>query len=98
VTLAAPSAAGVALTEAELEANAAALQQAHGALVNELIRRRVPLSDAITLVSTSVYSDLLHSVKLMSTDFSLGNGNFADRRIAKLNGVPVVESVAFPTS
>lgn len=98
VTLAAPSAGGVALTEAELEANAAALQQAHGALVNELIRRRVPLSDAITLVSTSVYSDLLHSTKLMSTEFSLGNGNFAQRRIAEMNGIPVVESIAFPTS
>ena len=66
--------------------------------MNELIRRRVPLSDAITLVSTSVYSDLLHSTKLMSTEFSLGNGNFAQRRIAEMNGIPVVESIAFPTS
>lgn len=98
VTLAAPSALGVALTEAELEANGAALQVAHQSLVNELIRRRVPLSSVVTLVDPTTYSDLLHNKKLISSEFSTGNGDFADRRVAKLNGISIIESIAFPTA
>lgn len=86
-----------AATEAELEANADALVNAHAAIVNEMIKRRVPLNSLVTIVDTQAYSDLTHSKKLLDRDFSEGNGDFAGRRVTKLNGIPVVESTAFPT-
>lgn len=98
VGLAAPSAGGVALTEAELTQNANALVNAHLALVNEMIRRRVPLGDVVTLVDPQTYSDLLFHPKLLNQEFSTGNGDFAGRRVVKLNGVNIVESTAFPTA
>lgn len=98
VNLVAPSVGGTALTTAELTQNAEALVQAHLALVNELIRRRVPLSDAVTIMDTAAFSDLLFHPRLLNQDFSTGNGDFADRRIVKLNGIMIIESTAFPTA
>jgi hypothetical protein len=96
VTLAARSAAGVELTEEEMEDNAAVLTNVHAKLIETLIKRRVPLGDMVTIVTPAVYSELVHSKKLISTEFSLGNGNFADRRVSKLNGIPVIELTTFP--
>lgn len=98
VTLAAPSVGGVALTSAELSQNADTLVNAHSTLINEMIRRRVPMQDLITLVDPITYSDLLHSNKLLNQDFSTGNGDFAGRRVVKINGVTIVETTAFPTA
>lgn len=95
-TLLAP-ATGASLTSEEHEDNAAALIQAHAEAVNELIKRRVPLGDMITIVTPQVYSELLHSKKVISSEFSQGAGDFAGRRVVKINGIPVVEHTEFPT-
>lgn len=98
VGLAAPSVAGVALTTTELEQNGDTLVNAHMTLVNEMIRRRVPLRDMITIVDPQTYSDLLYANKLLNKDFSTDNGDFGGRRVVQLNGIKVVESTAFPTA
>ena len=82
---------------AEYEANAYALEAAHKAAVEELIRRDTPMDDLVTIVSPRIYSALTHHPKLIGKDFSEANGDFANRRVLKLNGVTIVESTAFPT-
>lgn len=90
-------AVGTPLTEEQMEDNAAALVTAHGDAVNELIKRRVPVQDLITIVTPAVYSELLHSKKVISSEFSTGAGDFAGRRVVHINGIPVVEHTEFPT-
>ena len=87
-----------ASTEAQLEANAIALVNAHGATINELRNRRVPMSGLVTLVTTAVFSDILHHPKLLNRDFSTNNGDFGGRRVVQVNGVPIVEVTSFPTA
>ena len=90
-------AAGTSLTETQLESNAAALITAHSEAVNELIQRRVPVGDLITLVTPKVYTELLNSKKIISSEFSQGGGDYAGRRVAHINGIPVVEHTEFPS-
>ena len=85
------------VTQAELEANAIALEAAHLKAVETLIKRKVPLGDLVTLVSPEVYSALKFHPKLLNTEFDTANGGaYGDRRILKLNGIPVVECTEFP--
>lgn len=91
-------AAGASLTELQNEQNAAALVQAHSEAVNELIKRRVPVGELITIVTPQVYSELLHSKKVISSEFSVGGGDFAGRRVAHINGIPIVEHTEIPTT
>lgn len=88
--------AAKATTEAVMQANAQALVNAHGDLINVLVKRRVPLADMITIVTPDVYTELLHHDKLINKDYVDSNGDFAGRRVVKLNGIPVVECVSFP--
>lgn len=81
----------------EYEANAYALEAAHKAAVEELIKRDTPMGDMVTIVSPKVFSMLTHHPKLIGKDFSEGNGDFANRRVLRLNGIMIVESTAFPT-
>lgn len=97
VSIAGPAAGG-SLNETQLEQNAAALVNAHAAVVNQLIKRRVPMNDVVTLVSPDRYADLLHHPKLINKDYVADNGDFAGRRVVRVNGVDVVESTAFPTA
>lgn len=86
------------LTQAEYEANAVALHTAHKASVAELIKRKVPLSDQITLVDPVVYNTLLEHPKLLNVEDYGGadNGSYADRRVLRMNGIPIVECTEFP--
>lgn len=76
------------------------IQEAHAAGITELINRDLgaDLSEAITLVPPEIFDVLLHSNKLMNVDFSAGNGNFAMRRMAFINGVRIVETPRFPSA
>ena len=89
--------AATATTQAQLEANAIALEQAHKKAVETLITRKVPLSGMVTLVTPAVFSELTHHPKLLNADFASNNGDFADRRVARVNGINIVECVEFPT-
>lgn len=96
VTLLAPT-SGATLSDEQHELNAAALNRAHKEAVDTLIKRRVPLSDMLTIVTPTVYSELTESKKNMSSEYSQGNGNYSGRRFVNLNGLPVVEHTEFPT-
>ena len=86
-----------ASTQADYEANAVALAQAHKEAVNELIKRKIPLSDIITLVYTDEYSQLIEHPKLLNLDFNgTEANNYADRRVVRMNSLPVIESTEFP--
>lgn len=87
-----------AKTEAELEANGLMLNEAHKEGINELIKRKVPLMDMVTLVSPDVYSQILNNPKLMSREFGDTNlDGYKNRRVVVMNGVPIVECTEFPT-
>lgn len=86
-----------ATTQAALEANAVQINLAHKASVDELIKRKVPLRDMVTILDTSLYSMLLEHPKLFNVDFGTQNSNgYADRRAVRMNGIPVIESTEFP--
>ena len=85
------------LTYAQLEANAISLNRAHRAAVDALIKRKVPLTDMVTLIYTDQYSTLLEHPKLFNKDFNeQGNGSYSDRRFMRMNGIPCVEFTEFP--
>lgn len=88
-----------ATTQAQKEANAVALAAAHKLAVDTLIKRKVPLADIITLVYTDEYSLLLEHPKLLNLDFTGSEANnYAGRRFTRMNSLPVVESIMFPTA
>lgn len=89
---------GTNLTQAEYEANAVALHTAHKLAVAELIKRKVSLADQITLVTPEVYNTLLEHPKLLNVEDFGGseNGAYADRRVLRMNGVPIIENTEFP--
>ena len=92
------SLAANATTQTALEANAIALERAHKKAVETLIARKVPLGGMVTLVTPAVFSELTYHPKLLNADFSSNNGDFADRRVARINGINIVECVEFPTT
>lgn len=57
------------------------------------------LAEFVTLMEPDTFNVLLDHNKLMNVDFQGGNGdnNFAQRRIAWLNGIRVIETPRFPT-
>lgn len=86
-----------ATTQAALEANAIAINAAHKAGIDELIKRKVPLGDMVTVVSTEIYSMLLEHPKLFDRDFGDTNlDGYKNRRVVKMNGIPIIECVEFP--
>lgn len=87
------------LTQAEMEANAMNINLAHKAGIDELIKRKTPLMDMITLVDVDTYSRLLEHPKLLNLEFGPSNNDgYKDRRVVKMNGVPVVECTEFPSA
>ncbi len=86
-------------TQAGMEANAIAINQAHKAGIDELIKRKVPLNDMVTLVDTGIYSMLLEHPKLFNKDWGDANANgYKERRAVLMNGIPVVECTEFPAA
>ena len=84
-------------SQAELEANAIALEAAHLKAVETLITRKVSLADQVTLVTPAVFSALKYHPKLLNSEFDTTNGGaFGERRVIKLNGIPVIECTEFP--
>lgn len=90
--------AGAALTKDQLEGNAEALLIAHGQIRDHLAKKRVPLNTLVTLVDVELFSTLMNHPKLINKDYVADNGDFAGRRLVMLNGLPIIESTAFPTA
>lgn len=85
-------------TVSDLEGNASALVVAHGKIVEAMVKRRVPLMDMVTIVTPAVFTEFCNHPKLINKDFVAANGDFAERRVVRVNGIDIVESVAFPTA
>jgi hypothetical protein len=85
-------------TQAKKEANAVALAAAHKSAVDTLIKRKVPLSDIVTLMYTDEYSVLLEHPKLLNvSDYAGNEGNsYGERRVTRMNSLPIVENTEFP--
>jgi hypothetical protein len=87
------------LDQSQLEANAYAINLAHKKGIDELIKRKVPLNDMVTLASTEIYSALLEHPKLFDRLFGDSNADgYKQRRVVVMNGIPVVECVEFPSA
>lgn len=84
--------------QAAREANAEAINNAHKAGIDELIKRKVPLGDMVTLMDVDTYSMLIEHPKLFNRDFGdINLDGFKNRRVMVMNGIPVVECTEFPT-
>lgn len=87
-----------AVSQVELEANAVSLKNAHKKAIDLLIKRKVPMTDMVTLVDVDLFSALLEHPKLLNTEVAGGDmdGDYNGRRFVRLNGIPVIENTEFP--
>lgn len=86
-----------ATTQADLEANAILINKAHRDGIDELVKRKVPLNDMVTLLNTDEYSVLLEHPKLFNNLYGQTNDDgYKGRRVVTMNGIPVVEFLEFP--
>lgn len=83
------------------EVKASIIVKTHKGLLKEFVKRDLggSLRANITLMDPDTFDLLLDEKKLMNVEYQGGNGdnNFADRRVAWLNGTRVVETPRFPT-
>ena len=87
-----------ATTQAQLEANAIIINKAHRDGIDELIKRKVPLNDMVTLMAVDEYSALLEHPKLFNDLYGQTNDDgYKGRRVVLMNGIPVVQFLEFPT-
>ena len=86
--------------ETDAEAKADYIVAAHKEALAEFINRDLggSLGELVTLMKPEIFNVLLDHKKLMNVEFQGGNGynDFAQRRIAVLNGIRVVETPRFP--
>lgn len=87
---------GTALTTTQLEQNAEAIYVAIGKIITTMRKRDVPLGDMVCLVTPERFEDLTNHPKLLNKDYVSDNGDFANRRVVTVQGIPVVENNAFP--
>lgn len=89
--------------ETDPAAKADLLVQKHKEVVADFVKRDLggSLSEFVTLITPDAFNVLLDHDKLMNVQFSgndtMGN-SFVKRRIAMLNGLPVMETPRFPTA
>lgn len=84
------------LTQAQMEANAMVINNAHRLAVETLIKRKVPMSEIVTLMNVDKFGMMTEHPKLLNRDFVDGVNSYGDRRVAKMNGVMVIENTEFP--
>ncbi|MGL5261029.1 MAG: hypothetical protein ACRC9P_01450 [Bacteroides sp.] len=80
--------------ETDMKAKAEMILEAHDQLILHAYRtdQDTDLSSFITLISPEWFNILLKHDKLMDLDFSGNNGDFAQRKIAVLNGIRIMET------
>lgn len=93
--------AAIALgTEAGFETAADLLVRTHKDALAEFVKRDLggSLSEFVTLIDPDAFNVLLDHKKLMNVEFQGGEGgnNFAQRRVAWLNGQRIIETPRFP--
>lgn len=88
--------------ETDVSAKADMIVQGHKDQLAEFVKRDLggSLAEFVTLIEPDTFNALLDHNKLMNVQFQ-GNGsdnNFAQRRIAWMNGIRVIETPRFPTA
>lgn len=88
--------------ETDASVKADMLVKKHKDVIATFVKRDLGgnLSEFVTLVDPDTFSVLLEHDKLMNVQFqgNQGDNNFAQRRIAWLNGLRVIETPRFPTA
>lgn len=84
------------LTQAQLEANAMVINNAHRLAVETLIKRKVPMTEIVTLMNVDKFGAMTEHPKLMNRDFNEGANMYGERRVSRMNGIPIIESTEFP--
>lgn len=87
--------------QTDAEAKADLLVKYHKDVLAEFVKRDLggSLAEFVTLIDPDTFNVLLDHKKLMNVDFQggMGDNNFAQRRVAWLNGIRVIETPRFPT-
>jgi len=83
--------------------DAAAIVKAHAKACETFVKRDLggSLAEFITLCKPEIFSRLLEHNKLMNVQFTENTGagnNYAQRRVAIINGIRIIETPRFPTS
>lgn len=93
------NAAAATSTLSKQEVQADIIVQAHKDVIATFVKRDLgSIGELVTLCEPDTFNLLLEHKKLMNVDFQGGNGNFAQRRIAYMNGSKIVETPRFPTA
>lgn len=85
-----------AVAIADIEANATATVVAHAKGIETFRKRRTPMGNLITICTPERFTELTNHGKLLNKDYVADNGDFAGRRVVKVNGVDIVEIDTFP--
>jgi len=88
----------VELSVAADELDPSKLQRGIEDVCQEMEEKDVDLDGAVILLKPAQYYTLLRNDKLLSTDYSTGNGNYANGTILKSNGIPVIKTNRIPTA
>ena len=87
----------VELAAANDEQDPLKLQRGIEDVCQAIEEKDVDLDGGVILVAPAQYYTLLRNDKLIDSDFSLGNGNYAHGKVLKSNGLPVVKTNRIPT-
>lgn len=84
------------LTEATDELDPTKLQRGIENVCQAMEEDEVDLEGAVILVRPAQYYTLLRNDKLVDSQYSMGNGNYAQGMVLKSNGIPVVKTMRIP--
>lgn len=74
------------------------LQRGIEDLCQKMEEDEVDLDGAVILVRPAQYYTLLRNDKLVDSQYSMGNGNYAQGMVLKSNGIPVVKTMRIPVA
>ncbi len=86
----------VELASATDELDPALLQRGIEDVCQKIEEKDIDLDGAVCLVAPAQYYALLRNDKLVSTEYSVGNGNYAQGTVLRSNGIPIVKTNRIP--
>ena len=88
----------VELAAATDEVDPTKLQRGIEDVCQGIEEKDIDLDGAVCLVAPAQYYALLRNDKLVSADYSVGNGNYAKGMVLLSNGIPIVKTNRIPTA
>jgi len=92
------SGTSVTLAAAGDELDPDKLQRAIEDVCQGIEEKDVDLDGAVILVAPAQYYALLRNDKLVSAEYSMGNGNYANGKVLKSNGIHIVKTNRIPSA